>query len=283
MKTDAGPTIIVGTRTRVTPVSLPPPLKFRTAGFPQYGFKREIRPTSFVARKSNLYVALAPALAPCSPEGPVCCLAGAVLLSSLVHRPLARRRVLLSRRVFAYYGLIRASLPLPPIYVLDGGPLPFHRARAGVERFPNLLCLSVSFVPPSLPRQTGRLPLAIASSPTLAFPQFPGGRPLPCHAIRSQHGLRSRGCKVRFMLRPGRLLALHRSGRLRSSFHLRSRLREASNITTRANSQFPRPDFHRLDRQPYGLRGNSALQVCTIANQNMNFSASWTSLGANAC
>src|SRR5450631_1158333 len=25
-------------------------------------------------------------------------------------------------------------------------------------------------------------------------------------------------------------------------------------MTTRANSQFPRPDFHRLDKQPYGLR-----------------------------
>ena len=25
-------------------------------------------------------------------------------------------------------------------------------------------------------------------------------------------------------------------------------------MTTRANSQFPRPDFHRQDKQPYGLR-----------------------------
>jgi len=25
-------------------------------------------------------------------------------------------------------------------------------------------------------------------------------------------------------------------------------------MTTRANSQFPRPDFHRIDKQPYGLR-----------------------------
>jgi hypothetical protein len=25
-------------------------------------------------------------------------------------------------------------------------------------------------------------------------------------------------------------------------------------MTTRANSQFPRPDLHRLDTQPYGLR-----------------------------
>ena len=211
---------------------------------------------TFATRKGGLYVALAPALAPYGPEGHGCCLAGAVLLSSLVHRPLARQRVLLSHRVFAYYGLIRASLPLPPIYALDGGPLPFPLTRAGAERFPNLLCLSPSSVPPSLPRQTGRLPLAITSSPILAFPLFVRGRHLRCHAIRSRHGLPSRGCKVRFMLRPGRLLALHRSGRLHSSFRLRSRLPEASSITTRANSQFPRPDLHRLDKQPYGLQTN---------------------------
>jgi hypothetical protein len=28
-------------------------------------------------------------------------------------------------------------------------------------------------------------------------------------------------------------------------------------MTTRANSQFPRPDFHRQDKQPYGLRTTS--------------------------
>ena len=38
---------------------------------------------------------------------------------------------------------------------------------------------------------------------------------------------------------PMSLLALHRQGRLRSSFHPLSRLIETSNITTRANSQFP--------------------------------------------
>jgi hypothetical protein len=189
-----------------------------------------------------------------APEGYACYWAGTVLRSALVHRPLARQQVLLSCQVFAYYGLIRASQLLPPIYALDGGPLPGTLAQARAERFPNLLCLSLSSVPPSLPRQTERLLLAIPSSPTLAFPWFAKGRHLHCHAIRSRHGLRSRGCKVRLMLRPGRLLALHRSGRLRSSFHLRSRLPEASNITTRVNSQFPRPDFHRLDRQPYGLR-----------------------------
>ena len=28
-------------------------------------------------------------------------------------------------------------------------------------------------------------------------------------------------------------------------------------MTTRVNSQFPRPDFHRQDKQPYGLRATA--------------------------
>src|ERR1019366_8722682 len=62
--------------------------------------------------------------------------------------------------------------------------------------------------------------------------------------------LRFRGCRVRIKLRPGKLLALHRQGLVHSSFRSGSRLPETSNMTTRAYSQFPRPDFHRLDKQP---------------------------------
>lgn len=56
------------------------------------------------------------------------------------------------------------------------------------------------------------------------------------------------------LLRPDKLLALHRPGRLHPSFHLLSRLSETSNMTTRADSQIPRPVFRRQDAQPYGLR-----------------------------
>ena len=63
-----------------------------------------------------------------------------------------------------------------------------------------------------------------------------------------------RGCKVRLMLRPDNLFTLHRQGFLRSSFHLRSRLQKMSNMTTWADSQFPRPDSHRQHTQRCGLR-----------------------------
>jgi hypothetical protein len=46
----------------------------------------------------------------------------------------------------------------------------------------------------------------------------------------------------------------HWAGRLRSSFHLLSHLQGASNITTWANSQFPRLHLHRQDMQPHGLQ-----------------------------
>ena len=79
---------------------------------------------------------------------------------------------MLSRRVIAYYGLICASRPLPPLYGLCSGPPPYGLLWAGSERVPNLLCLSVPFVPSSVPRWTGRLLLLVASPPTLAFTLF---------------------------------------------------------------------------------------------------------------
>ena len=74
--------------------------------------------------------------------------------------------------------------------------------------------------------------------------------------IYASRFLRSRVTRLisSLTLRPGRLLALHRQGLLLSSFRLLSHLRETSNITMWANRQFPQPDFHWQDTQPYGLR-----------------------------
>ena len=125
---------------------------------------------------------------------------------------------------------------------------------AEAEGFPNLLCMS--FFPCRLPYPGGpdggfdcsrsvRISLRL-SEPGSASNEIPR---------KSVHArVRFRGGKVRFMLRPGKLLALHRQGLLRSSFHPTSHLLEMSSITTRVNSQFPRPDSHRLDTQHYGLR-----------------------------
>src|ERR1019366_4740434 len=59
------------------------------------------------------------------------------------------------------------------------------------------------------------------------------------------------------MLRPEGLLAPHRQGLLLSSFRRLDRSKPASRITTRANSQFPRPDLHRQETRHYGLRAKT--------------------------
>jgi hypothetical protein len=51
--------------------------------------------------------------------------------------------------------------------------------------------------------------------------------------------LRNEAAKFALCYGPEELLALHRPGRLRSSFHLQSRLTKASNITTRVNQPIP--------------------------------------------
>src|SRR2546427_130710 len=62
---------------------------------------------------------------------------GAPSQDAPVQRPLARQRVMLSRRVLAYYGLMGASQSRPPIYVLDDGPSPYGLVWAGSERVPH--------------------------------------------------------------------------------------------------------------------------------------------------
>src|SRR5713226_10381813 len=67
-----------------------PPLKFRTAGFPQYGFKREVDADLRGENKSTYTTPKSAATNPCGPEGQ-CNRVG--LADTLVQRPLAHRRL----------------------------------------------------------------------------------------------------------------------------------------------------------------------------------------------
>ena len=73
---------------------------------------------------------------------------------------------------------------------------------AGFERVPNLLCLSIPFVPSSVPRRTERLLLAVASPPTLAFAFLGTGSASTSPPSSALRWSASRGCKVHFMVRP---------------------------------------------------------------------------------
>ena len=90
-----------------------PPLKFRTAGFPQYGFKREVgddlRWTCQLIRRPSRVA---------SPCGACAHVQRGSLADAPVQRPLARQAVMLSARVVAYYGLIRATRLPPTAYLL---------------------------------------------------------------------------------------------------------------------------------------------------------------------
>jgi hypothetical protein len=149
--------------------------------------------------------------------------------------------------------------PLPAIYALYAGSLPYGLVWAGSERFPNLLRMSVPAVPPSVPRWTDRVRLAVPSSIALAFAFSAEARHPHAHARRFSRGLRNEAAKFTSCYGPAGLLALHRQGRLRPSLRPPGRPGRASGITMRAHSQFPQPDLHRLDMRPYGLHAGAQM------------------------
>ena len=109
-------------------------------------------------------------------------IAGPLVRTFPVQRPLARQRVMLSRQVTAYYGLIRASGPRPSgLFASSGGLL---RGPEGPHFTPRVY----SSVPPSVPRWTQRLPLTVASPSALAFAESAPAWHPHCRAIRFTRG-----------------------------------------------------------------------------------------------
>jgi hypothetical protein len=170
-----------------------------------------------------------------------------------VQRSLAPQRVMLSHRIIAYYDLMRASLPLPLVYVLSSGSLPVGLIRAGAEKVPNLSCLSFPIVPSSVPRRLGDFFRSLLHRPLWPSPSSHKVGARLTTLAGSWRGLCNEAAKFALCYSPMELLALLRQGHLHSSFHLLGLPMGMSSITTRANNQFPRPDFHRLDKQPYRL------------------------------
>jgi hypothetical protein len=145
MLTNAGQPVLV-TRTQDALVLFAPPLKFRTAGFSQYGFKREIRAATFAPRGQLIRRPLPPM----APKGHACCLTGQFSEALSSTSPWLARG--------------SAVPPAPHLLWVDPSPspppadlwirrrvFPFLPVRAGHERVPNLLCLSLSCVPSSVP------------------------------------------------------------------------------------------------------------------------------------
>ena len=191
---------------------------------------RQVRPSASHA----LYALQATAAHPMAPKGRCASWVGRLSSGPPVQRPFARQRVVLSRSLKRYYGLICASRSLPPIYCLRRRVFACRPAPRGSPLYSTCVCQRAAFRTPA-----DRAALAVPAPPIQAFVEFVTTQHPHFRALTGSCAIASRGCKVRFMLRPTGLLALHRPGLLHSSFHLRSHLPEMSSMTTRANSQFP--------------------------------------------
>jgi hypothetical protein len=191
-----------------------------------------------------------------------------------VQRSLAPQWVMLSHRIIAYYYLMRASGPLPPVYELSSGPLPYGLVWAGNEKVPNLSCLSFPIVPSSVLRRLDDCSWLLLRRPLWPPPpsQKVGVRTLTLAGINARESCYHEAAKFALCYGPLGSLAPLRLGLLLSSFHLLGHPSGVSSITTRANNQFPWPDFHRLDKQPYRLQTKS-----TKLNSKVIKSASFVS------
>jgi hypothetical protein len=152
MLTHAGPTVVVGTRTRGTRVSSCS-LKFRTVSFPQYGFTgippRPSPPrsgSSVHPRAAYTRFKLRSRKRATSRSGT--CVQAAVSSSD---RTLPSRGPWLARRSCCPAGL-RLTMTSSETLVPSRRLMPSPPGRTWAERFPNLLCLSLSPVPSSVPR-----------------------------------------------------------------------------------------------------------------------------------
>ena len=206
-----------------TIVFSPPSLKFRTAGFPQYGFKREVRrdlrrgntPT-YTRRK-------------CERGKPV------VLADMTAAAVPTRSRPEALGSPTGY--VVRSDLGLL-------WPHPSHswpprdlcirsRSTSGGEWVPNLSCPSVRACHPQYPGGSDRSLRLTPSCPRWPSPNLSW---LGIHMLSARwfsRELRNEAVSGSLALRPARWLALHQQGRLRLSFRRPGHPEPTSVMTTR--------------------------------------------------
>jgi len=211
---------------RMMPTFPSPPLKFRTAGFPQYGFKASmsdrafpqvhslkpapgirLRPRSLLLPFARFPLRGSPGSVSGTVQASTCRCSGGI--PSLPQGSLAPVRVVLSRSINAYYSPMRQSRRHAATSRLHAYT---QRLRcAGAPRRPArpslLLLPCCPYMPPTLPRWStvltrythsdSRLPRIINESPTTS----------PVSASYTRRGSPFRGCIVYFMLRPAGLLS----------------------------------------------------------------------------
>jgi len=116
---------------------------------------------------TNLYTAKVPTSFPCGPLR--ACMAGTVGQDYPVQRPLARLRVMLSRGVVAYYGLIRDSRPSRRLIFFVQRVFALRPRMGSYRELPQFNPHSCSTVPSAVPRRFERLHKTVSSPLALAF------------------------------------------------------------------------------------------------------------------
>ena len=166
-------------------------------------------------------------------------------------RSLAPQQVVLSHRIIAYYDLIRASCPLPPVYVLSSRSLPVGLLRAGDQKVPNLSCLSFPIVPSPVPRRLGDFVRLLIRRPLWPSPSSHKVSARISTLGRFLRGSCNEAAKFALCYGPMRLLALLRQGRLLSSFHL-------------LGSPLGNVEYHYAGIQPIPATGLSPARQATV-------------------
>ena len=217
------------------------------------------------ARHPALYAAARPPLFPCGPCGHD---SGAYSQNVPVQRPLARRRVLLSHPLIATMASSAPLVPLAALWIMATSSRPTVCSGLGPRGSP----FSSVYLFPSchLPYPDGWNGSHWLSSPfPLAFTVFALVRHPYRHHRRFSGGQRHEAAKFALCYGPKRLLALPRQGRLRSSFHLPSRLQETSNIATRQTSNSRDRTFTGKIDSPMGCKqrreARKETQSCSCA------------------
>ena len=158
---------------------------------------------------------------------------------------------MLSRRVIAYYGLIRDSESLPATYEFAAeSAAPKEIGLRWESRGSPIYSAGLCSRAASLTPVSRRVQMTVASSSVLAFTSE--------LQVRRSHWS-FRGCRVHSELNSCSYYGPRAGwpsfrGRLHSSFRWPGHPKAASSMTTWVNSQLPRPDSHRQVQRHYGLQ-----------------------------
>jgi hypothetical protein len=131
--------------------------------------------------------------------------------------------------------------------------------RSGSSRYREApqFTLPVSLpVPSYVPRQTRWLPSTVSSPSALAFATSAPARHLQIPPLPVPRWACNEAATFALCYGPVSCSLFTGKSFYSRAFTLRGHPRTASSITIRPNSQLPEPDFHRLDKQHYGLRAD---------------------------